>query len=54
MATLIMQPEYVTTKTGRKWGKWFYDTSCLPYEIRGHERSKTFLGIAEAMANQWG
>jgi hypothetical protein len=44
----------VVTKTQRKWSKWFYDTSLLPYEIRGHERSKTFQGIADAMAEQWG
>lgn len=47
------EPEYVITKSGRKWSKWFYETSCIPYEKRGQERSITFKGIAEAMAKQW-
>lgn len=25
-----------------------------PSETRGHERSKTYQGIADAMAEQWG
>lgn len=45
--------EYVITKTRRKWSKWFYDTSLIPYKDRGKERSKTFKGIAEQMAKQW-
>lgn len=44
----------VVTASGRTWSKWFYDTSCIPYKERGHERSKTFQGIAEVMAEQWG
>ncbi len=54
MASLIMQPEYVTSKTGRRWGKWFYETSLIPYEQRGKARSVTFQGVADAMVNQWG
>ncbi len=50
----IVGVQYVTTKSGRKWSKWFYDTSLIPLEKRGHERSRTFPGIAEAMAEQWG
>lgn len=52
--TKIVEPEYIVTKKGDKYPKWSYDTFRLPKEIRAKERSKTFSGIAEAMANQWG
>ena len=51
--TDIKEPEFVITKSGRKWTKWFSDTSKLPSAIRGKERSRTFIGIANAMAEQW-
>lgn len=35
-------------------GEWYYKTSCLPKDKRAIARSKTFDGIAEAMAEQWG
>lgn len=35
-------------------GEWYYKTSCLPAKDRAKARSKTFEGIAEAMADQWG
>lgn len=54
MASLVMQEEKVKSGTGREWGKWFWETSLIPYAQRGKERSKTFQGIADAMANQWG
>ena len=49
-----VQPEYVTSGTGRRWSKWFWDTSMIPYRDRGHARSITFQGVADAMADQWG
>ena len=52
--TKIVEPEYIITKKGDKYPKWSYDTFRLPKETRAKERSKTFSGIAEAMANQWG
>jgi len=52
--TKIVEPEYIITKKGEKYPKWSYDTFRLPKEIRAKERSKTFSGIAEAFANQWG
>lgn len=52
--TLTIQPEYVISGTGRKWGKWFWETSKLPHSERGQARSRTFQGIADAMAEQWG
>lgn len=34
--------------------KWYSDAFRLPPEERSKVRSKTFIGIAEAMASQWG
>lgn len=34
-------------------GDWYYKTSCLPYKERSRVRSKTFPGIAQAIANQY-
>lgn len=46
---------WICPKTGKKKSqpKWFYDCLKLDSNERSKERSKTFLGIAEAMANQW-
>lgn len=43
-------------KDGRKKRQelWFYETRCLPHKDRGRMASKTFPGIAQAMAEQWG
>ena len=47
--------EFHISGTGRKWDKWFWDSSCISdYSERSKFRSKTFLGIAKAMAEQWG
>jgi len=49
--------EYVewTDKHGRKkrQAKWFFDTLKCSKEERGKMRSKTFHGVAVAMATQW-
>lgn len=34
-------------------GDWYYKTSYLPYKERSRARSKTFPGIAQAIANQY-
>jgi site-specific DNA-cytosine methylase len=52
--TNVVKPEYIISKTGRKWSKWFWETSCLPVKERGKARSKFWKGIAKAMADQWG
>ncbi len=52
--TNIVDVEYVITKSGRKWSKWFYDTSLIPHKDRGKVRSKFWTGVASAMAEQWG
>jgi len=52
--TKVVEPEMVTMKNGKKMNKFHYDTFSLPKKERSHVRSKTFKGIAEAMAEQWG
>ena len=37
-----------------RFHKWFADAWKLPAEERARVRSKTFPGIAKAMAEQWG
>ena len=48
--------EWVDSKTGKKkrQPKWFADAWKLSPEERSKVRSKTFPGIAAAMAEQWG
>ena len=48
--------EYTNRKTGKKkrQPKWYADALKLPPEQRAKHRSKTFPGIARAMAEQWG
>jgi hypothetical protein len=48
--------EYYTTKTGKKYPKWsMIDAAKIKnLEERSKFRSKTFPGIAKAMADQWG
>lgn len=47
--------EWVDKKTGKKkrQPKWFADAFKLPPDERAKIRSKTFPGIAKAMAEQW-
>lgn len=51
--TNIVEREYIITPSGKKYPKWSWDTFNLPKDIRAKERSKTFPGIAAAMAAQW-
>lgn len=48
--------EWIDGKTGKKkrQAKWYLDAFKLPVEERARVRSKTFPGIARAMAEQWG
>jgi hypothetical protein len=41
-------------KSGNRMSQWYYDSSCLPPKEREKMRNKTFQGIADAMADQWG
>jgi len=45
---LVNKGEFITYKSGRKLPKWYAQNWG-----KGKERSKTFLGIAKAMAEQW-
>lgn len=51
--TNIVEPVIVYHKSGRTDGKFHFDTMKLPKEERRKARSKTFPGIARAMAEQW-
>ena len=44
-----------TAKNGKtkRQELWYYQTSSLPHKERGKAASKTFPGIARAMAEQW-
>lgn len=48
--------EWIDKKTGRKkrQGMWYKEAFSLPAKERAIIRSKTFPGIARAMAEQWG
>lgn len=52
--TNIVNVEYVTMSNGKRFSKWEYEISKLPYKQRPIARSRTFKGIAKAMASQWG
>lgn len=45
-----------TTPDGQKKRQtlWYYKTRCLPHTERAKAASRTFPGIAKAMAEQWG
>jgi hypothetical protein len=52
--TNIVEPDIIVHKSGRTDSRMHYDTFKLPKEERRKARSKTFQGIADAMADQWG
>jgi len=52
--THVGKGEFITHKSGKVRPKWFADAFHLPPEERARVRSKTFPGIAKAMAEQWG
>jgi len=47
--THVDKGEFVTFSSGKRMAKWYNEASG-----NGHLRSKTFPGIAKAMAEQWG
>ena len=52
---IVGKGEFIITKGGRKMPKWYYDALwSKSQEERRTKRSKTFHGIAQAMAEQWG
>ena len=52
--TKTVEPEMYIYKNGRRDPMWHVETMKLPKEERSRMRSKTFKGIAEQMALQWG
>ena len=52
-ATNIVTPDIITNKSGRTDSRLHYETLSLPAKERAKIRSKTFEGIARAMATQW-
>ena len=51
---IVGKGEIVTFKSGKRMSKWMCEAFRLPKAERQKLRSKTFPGIAEAIANQWG
>ena len=47
-------PRVIQYKNGKGYSLWHINTMGLPKEERAKLRSKTFPGIAQAMAEQWG
>ncbi|MFT5760510.1 MAG: hypothetical protein ACI9LM_005297 [Alteromonadaceae bacterium] len=50
----VLPPERTKFASGKTMPAWYADAWKLPKEERAKLRSKTFPGIAEAMADQWG
>ena len=51
---IVEVPPRVEFKSGKTMPSWYADAFKLPKEERSKLRSKTFPGIAKAMAEQWG
>lgn len=52
--TNVVEPEdRVKFKSGKTMPKWYSDAFKLPKDERARLRSKTFHGVAKAMAEQW-
>ena len=52
--TNITKPDIIRLSSGKTDSRLHYETLKLPAEERAKMRSKTFEGIALAMAEQWG
>jgi site-specific DNA-cytosine methylase len=51
---VVEKGEQIKYKSGKSMPKWYADAFKLPPQERAKIRSKTFQGIANAMADQWG
>lgn len=51
---IVDKGEYTTYASGRTMPTWYAEAWKLPPAERAKLRSKTFQGIADAMADQWG
>lgn len=54
VSTNIVEPQFHIYKDGRRDPIWHVETLKLPPDERSKARSKTFPGIANAIAEQWG
>lgn len=54
LPTNVVEQEWHITSSGKKYDKWWFESSLIPYKERMVFRSRTFEGIAKAMAAQWG
>ena len=52
--THVSQGNFMVHASGKRMNEFHYKTSLLPQSQRAEARSKTFPGIAHAMATQWG
>jgi len=52
--TIVGSGERITFASGKSMPKWYADAFHLPPKERAKVRSRTFDGIANAMADQWG
>lgn len=52
--TNIVEPDIIKHKSGKTDSRLHFETLKLPPKERSKMRSKTFEGIAKAMAEQWG
>lgn len=51
---IVEIPDRIKFKSGKTMAKWYVEARNLTKEQRALVRSKTFPGIAKAMADQWG
>ncbi len=51
---VVKPPERIKFQSGKSMPEWYASAWKLPKEERAKLRSKTFPGIAKAMAEQWG
>ena len=51
---VVDKGEFVTYKSGKRMTKWYADAANKSPTEREKIRNRTFQGIADAMANQWG
>jgi hypothetical protein len=51
---IVSKGEFVEYKSGKRCTKWYADAAKETPEVRAKIRNRTFQGIADAMANQWG
>lgn len=52
--TNVVEPIIIECASGAREPRWHMETMHLPPKERSKARSKTFPGIAQAMAEQWG